>query len=102
MQLWVAQTLDSLPKGPSMFTPSFALPKAELPSFIFPSGGARMLHRKGRNAPLPSRFEFLFTGVNGDKMFASALLFHERVEQEDVDKILKKFSGVWCPVDDDR
>lgn len=99
-QLWVASTLDSIPKGPKMFTPAFALPAAELPSFIFPSGGARLLHRKGRNAPLPSRFEFLFTGVNGDKMFASALLFHERVDQADVDKLLKKFSGVWGSVDD--
>ena len=102
-QLFAASTLDSVPKPQySSFSPSFDLPADDLPSFVFPAGGARLLHTKGRNAPVPSFFHFSFTGIDGSKTYASALMFHERINDRAAEEVLIQFNGVWDPADDEN
>lgn len=103
LQLFEAKTLDFAPKKGSGFVPAFDLPAAELPSFCFPAGGARLLHKKGRNAPIPSIFHFTFTGIDGSSSYASGLLFHERLDEAVGRELMRKFDGVWgsCDTDSD-
>ena len=98
-QLFEAKTLDYVPKKNSGFVPAFDLPAAELPSFCFPAGGARLLYKKGRNAPIPSIFYFTFTGIDGSSSYASGLLFHERLDVDVGEDLMRKFDGVWGSCD---
>jgi len=78
-------TVDRYPKQDHN---DFSLPTNELPMFVFPHG-LRLLRRKRTDAPMPSFFPFVFTGLSGERIHCVCLTFFEELS----DGVVRKLEG---------
>jgi len=85
-----AFTVDRYPKTDY---PDFGLPMNELPMFVFPHG-LRLLRRKHTDAPMPSFYPFVFTGLTGERIHVVCLTFYEELDEGVVRKLEKRHERI--------
>ena len=68
-------------------------PVNELPMFVFPHG-LPLLRRMRSDAPMPSFFPFVFTGLSGERIHVACLTFYEELPEKTVEKLKTRHARI--------